>query len=504
MIVQRRYVSIWFRYLVADWQLIRRPELKDVPFVFVAPDHGRMMITAISPLAESQGIEIGMRAADAKAICPELEILDDKPGRSAKLLKGIGEWCIRFSPVVMVDDFSVDGLFMDISGCPHLWGGEREYIKEIVARLKGKGYTVRIAMADTMGAAWAISRFGTKTPLITSSEHVNSLLSLPPEALRLAEVTLTKLRKLGFYQVKSFIGMPRSVLRRRFGVDFLTRLGQALGTDNELIRPLQVPVLFAERLPCLEPIKTRVGIEIAITKLLESLCLRLKNEGKGLRTAILTCYRIDGEIVQVNIGTNAATHRGGHLLKLFQLKIELIRPALGIELFVLEAPKVEDVIPGQEALWEERSGLDDVSVMRLLDRVAGKVGAGVINRYVPATHYWPERSVKKSLVITEKPVTDWRMDKPRPTELLKKPDRVEVMALIPDHPPKFFVYKGVKHIIVKADGPERIEREWWLDVGEHRDYYQVEDEQGRRYWIFRSGHYEGEQGYKWFIHGYFA
>lgn len=501
--MQKRYVSIWFRHLLADWQLIRRPELKEVPFVFAAPEHGRMMVTAVSPLAKSQGVDTGMRLADAKAICPGLEAIDDKPGRNKKLLKGLGQWCVRYSPMVMIDEFSLEGLFMDVSGCSHLWGGELDYLKDIKARLKSKGYNVRLAMADTAGAAWAISRFGNLTPLIPAGSHTEALLFLPQEALRLEHVTLAKLKKLGFHQIKSFVSMPRSVLRRRFGEGFLARLGQALGTVDEPMQPLQLPVTFQDRLPCLEPIKTRTGIEIAIKRLLENLCLQLKNEGKGLRKGVLTCYRIDGEIVLIEIGTNGATHSVSHLFKLFQLKIEQIRPALGIELFVLEAPKVDDVIPGQEALWTAKPGLDDRSVVELLDRVAGKVGAGVIHRYVPAAHYWPERSLIKSSNMTEKILAEWRVDKPRPTELLNRPDSIEVMALIPDHPPKFFIYKGKRHTVMKADGPERIEREWWLDTGEHRDYYQVEDEQGQRYWLFRSGHY-GEQQYKWFIHGFFA
>lgn len=502
--MQKRYVYIWFRYLLADWQLIRRPELKDIPFVFASPDHGRNMITAVSPLALAQGVEVGMRAADAKAICPDLELLDDKSGRAVKLLKGIGEWCVRYSPIVMIDDFSVEGLIMDVSGCTHLWGGEREYLKEIVARLKSKGYHVRLAMADTIGAAWAIARFGSITPLIASGGHKDALLPLPPEALRLPEIILTRLSKLGFYQIKTFIGMPRSVLRRRFGEVFLQRMGQALGTVDEVIIPLQVPVPFQERLHSMEPIKTRNGIEIAITRLLESLCLSMQNQGKGLRTGVLTCYRIDGKVIQIAIGTSGATHNAVHLFKLFQLKVEQIRPALGIELFVMEASKVDEIIPGQEVLWTGKAGLKNQSVIRLLDRVANKIGAGVISRYVPATHYWPERSAKRSLLITELPGSEWSIDKPRPTELLKQPHPVEVMAIIPDHPPKFFIYKEIKHLVVKADGPERIEREWWLDEGEHRDYYQVEDEHGQRYWLFRSGHYGDHQVYKWFLHGFFA
>ncbi|MBB6240023.1 protein ImuB [Pedobacter sp. AK013] len=502
--MQRRFVSIWFRQLLADWQLIHRPELAEVPFVFAAPDHGRMMINAVSPLAAISGVESGMRAADAKAICPGLEVLDDKPGRPRNLLRGLGEWCVRYSPIVAIDEFGMDGLLLDVSGCAHLWGGERGYLKEIVSRLKGKGYTVRVAIADTPGAAWAISRFGKVTPLIPIGGHPEALLDLVPEALRLERPVLAKLRKLGFYHIKSFISMPRSVLRRRFGEDFLLRLAQALGTEDEILIPLQVPVPFQERLPCLEPIKTRTGIEIAITRMLENLCKRMQSEGKGLRTGVLTGYRIDGKVVQVTIGTNGATHSISHLFKLFQLKIDQIRPALGIELFVLDAPKVDDVEVPQEQMWTAKPGLDDQSLIRLLDRVAGKVGSEVIHRYLPAKRYWPERAVLQARSVTEKPASNWRAEKPRPTELLKRPDPIEVMALIPDHPPKFFIYKGVRHQVIKADGPERIEREWWLDTGEHRDYYQVEDDQGGRYWLFRSGHYGGEQQYQWFIHGFFA
>lgn len=502
--MQRRFVSIWFRQLLADWQLIRRPELAEVPFVFAAPDHGRMMITAVNALAAGLGVEVGMRAADAKAICPGLEVLDDKPGRPRNLLRGLGEWCVRYSPIVAIDEFGMDGLLLDVSGCTHLWGGEREYIKEIVSRLKSKGYTVRLAIADTPSAAWAISHYGAVTPLIPVGGHPEALLGLVPEALRLEQPVLVKLRKLGFYQIKSFVSMPRSVLRRRFGEDFLLRLAQALGTEDEVLVTLQVPVPFSERLACLEPIRTRTGIEIAITKMLESLCKRMQTEGKGLRTGVLTGHRIDGQVVQIAIGTSGATHSVSHLFKLFQLKIDKIRPGLGIEVFVLDAPKVDDVEVPQEEMWTSKPGLDDQSVIRLLDRVAGKIRPQVIHRNLPATRYWPERAVLQARSVTEKPASAWRVEKPRPTELLKHPDPIEVMALIPDHPPKFFIYKGVRHQVVKADGPERIEREWWLDQGEHRDYYQVEDDQGGRFWLFRSGHYGAAQKYQWFIHGFFA
>jgi len=501
--MSKRFMSIWFRHLTTDWQAIRRPELCHVPFVFAAKERNRIIITATNIEAEKQGIHIGMAAADAKAIVPGLQVLDDKPGQAAKLLIAIGEWCIRYTPVVAVD--LPNGLVLDVSGCAHLWGGEREYLKEIITKLRSKGYDVRAAIADTIGTAWAIARFGKLTPIIEPGGQTMALLSLAPAALRMEPLILERLQKLGFYKIESFMGISRSALRRRFGQGLLQRLDQALGREDEPIIPLQPIAPYEERLPCLEPIRTATGIEIAIEKLLEQLCKRLQQEGKGMRTGILKCYRVDGKTVQIEIGTTRASRSTGHLFKLFELKISNIEPALGIELFVLEAPKVEDISPEQEALWaSEDCGLEDMDLAELLDRIAGKIGADAIHRYLPQEHYWPERSVKASSSLLEKPATGWRTDRPRPTRLLAKPEAIEVTVPIPDYPPMLFIHKGNLHQVKKSDGPERIEREWWLDAGEHRDYYIIEDQDGARYWVFRSGHYSDEGPATWFLHGFFA
>jgi len=315
-------------------------------------------------------------------------------------------------------------------------------------------------------------------------------------------MVLEKLQKLGFSTIKSFMHIPRSVLRRRFGEGFLLRLAQALGLEEEVIMPLIPPVPYAERLPCLEPIRTVKGIEIAINQLLEGLCTRLQAEGKGIRKAVLKCYRIDGKMVQAGISTNRGSHSVSHLFKLFELQISKIEPALGIELFLMEAPKVEDMDILQEKLWTGNPGLQDSALAELLDKLAGKVGAHTIRRYLPAEHYWPERSIRPAVSLSETPATPWRTDRPRPLRLLRRPELVEVMALLPDYPPKVFTYKGRRHVVEKADGPERIEREWWLEKGEHRDYYAVEDSDGQRYWLFRLGHYNAEP--EWYLHGFFA
>src|SRR5258706_1984398 len=173
----KRFVSIWFRQLTTDWFTIRQPALCNTAFVLSSPSHGRMMIVASNTIAEANGIYNGMVLADARAIVPSLQAFDDKPGLSDKLLNRLAEWCIRFTPFVAIDP--PDGLILDVTGCAHLWGGDEPYIMEITRRLVLRGYDVKIAMADTIGAAWAIARFGNNSFIIESGQQISSLLSLP-------------------------------------------------------------------------------------------------------------------------------------------------------------------------------------------------------------------------------------------------------------------------------------------------------------------------------------
>jgi protein ImuB len=500
--MSKRFVSIWFPHLLTDWFTIRQPALRDLPFVLSAPSHGRMIISSANITAQKLGVDTGMVLADARAVIPALQVLDDKPGLADKLLVRLAEWFIRFTPYAAVDP--PDGLVLDTTGCSHLWGGDRLYLTDMTNRLQLHGYNIRVAISGTVGASWAIARFGNALSVIENGEQMEALFPLPPAALRLESGTIECLHKLGLVQIKDFINTPRPALRRRFGQSLIQRLDQAFGWEEEIIQHVQPIQPYQERLPCLEAIVTATGIEIALQRLLEALCSRLQKEQKGIRLACLKCYKVDGKIVQVDIGTNRPSHNAVHLFKLFETKLSSIQPDLGIELFVLEAPKVEDHSPLQEKIWEGSGGLEDIRVSELIDRLISKAGAHIVTRYLPDEHHWPERSIKPAGSLQEKPATAWRIDRPRPLQLLSRPEPIEVAAPIPDYPPMLFRYKGKVHTIKKADGPERIEREWWLDEGEHRDYYRVEDEEGNRYWVFRSGHYSEDKSWQWFLCGFFA
>lgn len=501
----KRYVSIWFRHLATDWHCLRNPDLHGMPFVLYSISHGRMIVTAANALAMKHGITMQMVLADARAIMPDLQVKEDQPTLAERLLKRLAIWCIRFTPTSSVD--LPDGIILDATGCAHLWGGEQQYLCAITEKLSNRGYDVAAAIADTPGIAWAVARYGIENQnsqytLVEPGKHLHALLPLPAEALRLEPDIVERLHKLGLHRIQQFISMPRVSLRRRFGIQFLNRIDLVTGKVEDVITPVIPIEPYCEFLPCLEPIVTTRGIEIALEQLLKTLCQRLRDEQKGLRYAIFKGHRVDGKIEQIEIGTSSPSHHVEHLYKLFELKLSSIEPALGIELFVLEALKVEDHFSTQGSLWESTGGLGDQRISELIDRVQMKCNVKPM-RFLPAEHYWPERSIQIASGLQEQPTTEWRKDRLRPLLLLAHPEKIEVTAPIPDYPPMLFQYKGKLHRIVRADGPERIEQEWWLQQGQHRDYYRVEDHEGKRYWLFRLGHYH-DKTFQWFIHGFFA
>lgn len=496
-----RYLAIWFPMVMVDWIAIRMPSLKDQTFVLSEPDHGRKIVTAASVPALQLGVTIGMNVADARAIAHDLQVLDYKPGKLETIMEKLARWCIRFSPIVALE--APDMLIIDASGCAHLWDGERLYMDHIRQRLQGFGYHVRMAMADTVGAAWAVARFGQPHSIIAPTRQTETILELPPAALRLPADIVGRLEKLGFSDIRSFSAIPRKALRRRFGELLCARLDQALGNIPEPITGVQIPEPYEHRLAPLDPILTRKGIEFALEQLLSELCNRLGKEGKGLRIAVLQLFRIDGHFIQVQIGTNRPSSSPTHLFKLFEEKITTIAPGGGIEVFCLQAKNVEECLPGDQQFWSATAMLESQPLAEFVDRITNRLGP-VMHRFLPAAHYWPERSLKISTSLAESTTLEWEADTAWPIHLFAQPQPIDVAAPIPDYPPISFRYLNQVHYIKRADGPKRIEREWWIEEGQHRDYYLVEDSAGCRYWVFRSGHYDAERTYGWFLHGYFA
>ncbi len=499
--MNRLFVSIWFPYLLPQWYFKKHPALQNKPLVITFAHGGRLLVKAADCLAKKNGIYTGISLADARAFCTGLNTIEYETGMEQKLLHAMALYMLRFTPVTSAD--AEDGLLLEATGCCHLWKNEQQYIACIQQRFAELGYTVQVALAPTIGMAWALARYLPGTVLLQATDIQKLLPKIPVAALRIDAGIVSKLQLAGLYHLHLLLPISFTALRRRFGKILISRLQQFWGEAAEWIDPVEPPATFFEQLHCLEPVYTATAIEIAIQQLLDTLCARLQKEQKGLRVATLCCYRIDHKKVAISIGTGQPSANPVHLFKLFQLKIETIAPGFGIELFTLTANKFQDAASVQDALWTNAKPLMSQQLSELIDRVRLKLPGISIYQYSPKEHYWPERSFETTHDIQTQLQNEWTPTRPRPLHLLQAPQLIQVTAPVPDYPPLNFRYKGQLHKIVKADGPERIEPEWWIAEGFHRDYYYVEDDKGRRYWLYRAGHYNGLRNEQWFLHGFF-
>lgn len=458
--------------------------------------------------ATGLGLFAGQKAADAAALVPELDSADYDPSGDAAALEALCDWCVRFSPAVAVD--GLDGLFLDIAGVSHLWSGEAAMAADLIARLAANGIPARAAVADTAGAAWALPRFGDKrVVVIPPGEQAQFLRPLPIAALRLDEGAAAQLPRLGLTRVGKIMDQPRAGLARRFGPGLMLRLDQALGGLEEALAFRRPPTPWFERLAFAEPISALEDLERVTDDILRAMAQRLTARGQGARRFILTFHRLDGRAHSLTAGLSRPGRTPGPIARLLKPKLGEIDPGFGIEVATLCAEEVELLAERQVRLDDNAEALAQEGVAALVDRLTARLGEGRVFRSLPVQSHVPERAVKRGPALSCLP-EGWDPDKPRPVRLFRQPEAIEAMALLPDNPPSKFRWRGRTHLVVRAEGPERIGEEWWrrpyetVRTDNVRDYYRVEDEAGARFWIYRSGLYGGETQPRWWLHGLFA
>ncbi|MEY9199423.1 protein ImuB [Sinorhizobium fredii] len=502
-----RVVSVFLPTLPTD--RIRRadPSLSvETPLVVIARSGSKRWIAAADQAATKLGLRVGMPAAKAQALVQGLMMMDADPVADVATLERLTLWALsQYSPVVAMDP--PDGIVMDTEGADHLQGGEDLMLSGLVNRFRGRGLAARAAIADTWGAAHALARtFDRETVIIPRGETDEAVKRLPLSSLRLPAETVASLHTLGFGTVGDLASTPQAPLTLRFGPEVGRRLDQMFGRVAEPIDPLRPADLVEVNKSFAEPIGAPETIEKYVSRLVRQLCLELDKRGLGVRRADLIVHRVDNTIQAVRAGTAKPVRDVAWLTKLFRDRIEKIEPGFGIEKLSLAATLAEPLIETQSASSLIEEQVTDVTP--LID-ILGNRGGQRIFRVAAVSSDVPERSVQRIAPTADEDGATWPMHWPRPPRLLTRPEPIEVIALLPDHPPVSFTWRGKRRRVKRADGPERIFGEWWKRSSEWlavRDYFVIEDDTGERFWIFRSGDgVDTETGsHKWFLHGVFA
>jgi protein ImuB len=483
---------------------------EDAPFATVTETAGRRLLAAVNPAASAAGLAPGMPLADALSFLPGLATAPAEPAEDMAALRRLAEWCGRYSPWTAPD--GADGVRVEITGSAHLWGGEPALATDLVARLDRQGIASRIAITDTLGAAWALARFAQtaeRIVILPPGDTRTGLTPLPVEALRLDAATAQGLRRVGLKRIGDLYAMPRAALARRFGEMVARRLDQALDDLAEPLSPLGEAPVSRVRLSFAEPIADPTDLALAAERLAEDLVLRLAREGVGARRLDLAFHRIDGRVERIVLGIARPSRDPRHLAALFKERLDTVDPGLGIEDMILAAFAVEPLPPEQIGFVGSPGAMTGTAP--LLDRLGNRLGLAALYRLEPRQSHIPERaSIRVPSDAGPCPSAAWVSGKPpRPIRLFEPPEPVDAFWLLPDDPPFRFTWRRRPYRVTRADGPERIAEEWWLSEGSDavdaiRDYYRVEDEEGRRFWLFRAGLSDSNHPPRWFIHGLFA
>lgn len=478
-------------------------------FPLVTVEGGSRLVAVNAP-AWAAGLGPGAALAEARSLVPGLRTAPADPAADLRALDALADWCGRYTPWTAVDGFAWEGggLWLDVTGCAHLLGGEDALLDDLTARLRNFGYACRAALAATPGAAWALARFG-DGGVVGKKANLEPLLApLPVAALRLAPAIVEGLDRLGLRRVADLLRLPRAGLAARFGDAVATRLDQALGRTDEPLSPRRPQPRLSARLAFAEPIGTADDLAAACESLLGDLCRDMEEARLGARRLELSAYRVDGGVSRLAVGTARPVRDAGHLARLFAEKLKDVRAGFGIEVMTLLLAAADPLEASQAALLEDGAA-EDEGVDRLLDRLGNRLGFRWVTRLAAYASHIPEKACRAVPVSAPPPPSEDSPASPRPLHLLPWPEPVEALAPLPDDPPVAFTWRRQRHRVVRSEGPERIGGEWWLDDpavprDDLRDYYRVEDEDGRRFWLFRQGLYRPGAPPRWYLHGLFA
>ena len=475
------------------------------------------------PIAQSAGVVPGMTLSEGRAICPEAQAEKFDPFKSRQAMGLLAKWALRFSPVVAVDptpagrhpDDLPDGLLLDITGTAHLFGGEALFMTEIAQRLKRLGFGARMAIGPTIGAAWALARFGRHPAAKVDEGQVpEALAPLPVAALRLTQHVAAGLQEVGVEKVQELLRLPRGSVLVRFGEEVLLRMDQAFGRANELLEPLRL---------C-EPITVRrffdgqtsqlEAVMLAAKELLTELCAKLLEKESGVRGMKLEWARINSPAISREFVLSRPNRDVKHLYGLMHPKMETMHMGYGVEGITLSAYWSERIPHTQTGAWEqtEWENEHDEAYNGFLDTLVNRWGNGRVLVAHPAASHVPEAARRfvpvGGAAEADRPAEMVCID--RPALLFERPEQAEGMALSPDRPPAWIRWRGREYVLEAGTGPERIVTEWWGVLANGRgnkpgggmstrDYFKVQTGGATWLWVFR----ELESG-SWFVHGIWA
>jgi len=526
----RRFGAIRFPFLASD-RLRRLPRAPfrdlpaETPLLIVEKVKGAMRIAAPDPAALECGLTPGLALAEARARIADPAIADLDSVADEQLMERLADGCDRYTPLVARR--CGNELILDLTGVAALFGGEKGLLRDALTRLAKAGFTAHGAIAGASETARALARTG-RPRIIAPGDETASVRELPVAALELHPDETLALTRAGLKTIADLLDRPRAPLAARFGSVIVNRLERLTAAAEHPISPRRpLAALLVERI-FFEPIVRTEDIAATLRFLAEDLGRRLEARSEGGRGFEASFYRVDGAVRRIAVATTRPSRDPRALMRLFAERLDALSDPLdagfGFDLVRLGAYRTEAIAAVQRDLTGTAE--DEGALFDLIDQLGARFGTAPVLRFLRDDTHMPERRSRLVPAIrfadgTPSKTEDAAGEPPqrgepplRPLTLLDPPEPVEALAEVPDGPPFQFRWRRALHRIAHAEGPERIAPEWWRMAHDPkaenaaattRDYYRVEDETGRRFWLYREGLYESASTQpRWYMHGLFA
>ena len=392
-----RVLSIWLPALASERWAKSGDCPPDAPVVLTVEGTHGPIIHAVTKAAAHRGARVGARLTDARALDPGLVAVPADPEGDAAFLQRLARWAQRWSPLVEVE--RPDGLRLDAAGVAHLFGGENGLVEDVHKRVGALGLTVRVAIAPTAAAAWALARFCPSPSCergVGKRDLLEALSPLPVAALRLDTDTVRTLGRLGLKTIGSLSALPRLALARRFrgAEDVVDALDRMLGRKPEPLTGLGDDPPPRANLRLEEPATHPEAAPQALAKLVPELVLELEERHLGARRLALHGFRVDGSVASASVATAIPSREPKHLQRLLsgvmETRAAVLDPGFGFDAFALVAEWTEPLDAAQKSLVEEPDGTSDLA--RLVDRLSVKLGPRAVRRPLPFESHIPERA----------------------------------------------------------------------------------------------------------------
>jgi protein ImuB len=396
---------------------------------------------------------------------------------------------------------------LDISGTERLYKGEENLCRNLFKKLSQGSIDAKMAVADTIGAAWALSRYAPPRLTIVRDEPLKRVLApFPIESLRIPYTLASSLHQVGVHKIGELLALPRRSIPTRFGTELLRRIDLALGILQETVTAVQLPPSFTAKRSFEVPLIRHEPILKAISLLIEKVVSQVSKEGRKASRYIVLLQGRDGDGNQFEkrkeFSLHSATQRTSHLLSLLMPLLESLKLPGSVTHMEVTALELQSILPQQQGLFEneEPRALPE----ELLNTFVMRLGRDRVNRVHLHRSYLPERSYSFRPLEQEAAASrSFHLLDDRPSYLFHSPKEVKVLAIPEDGHPSRLFWEGKEYRILRGTGPERIGAEWWhapLDEEtRERDYFKIQDDTGRWLWLFRAS-----PSGRWFVQGVWA